>query len=62
MKIPNNSIACFRARMKKRGYREIHIRYDKEGGYYKITGIEPLNNTFIHAQWDGEAMLHGFRF
>lgn len=62
MKINNNELCKWRARAKKRGYREIHIKYNKEGGCYEITAIEPLAGQQVFAQYSAEAICHSFRF
>lgn len=62
MRTNNNELCKFRARMNKRGYRAIHIKYNKDGGCYNITAIEPLGSTWVTAQYSAEAIMHSFRF
>lgn len=62
MRTNNTTLCAFRARMKKRGYEEIHIKYNKTAGAYDIIAIEPLGKNIIFATWTAEAIYHGFRF
>lgn len=62
MKSNNTTLCSFRARMKKRGYTDIHIKYNKDSGAYDIVAVEPLGRTTIFAQWTAEAIYQGFRF
>lgn len=57
-----NAVMAFRARMKKRGYTEIHIKHRKKEGTWEITAIEPLAKTTIYAQYSDEAIIGSFRF
>lgn len=57
-----NAVMAFRARMKKRGYTEIHIKHLKKEGVWNIEAIEPLAKTLVFAQYSDQAIIHGFRF
>ena len=57
-----NAVMAFRARLKKRGYKEIHIKHRKKEGTWEICAKEPLGNNTIFAQYSDEAIINSFRF
>lgn len=56
----NNIIMAFRKRLKKRGYRDISIRF-KGSGLYVISAIEPLSEERVRVERGVVFMSHAFR-
>lgn len=56
----NNIIMAFRKRLKKRGYRDISIRF-KDSGLYVISAIEPLSEERVRVERGVVFMSHAFR-
>lgn len=58
----SNVVMAFRKRLKKRGYTDISIKYNKEKAIYNIKAIEPLGHLCICADYSIIAMHHSFKF
>lgn len=53
---------AFRKRLKKRGYKDVSIKFNKESGLYVISALEPLANTLINVEYSIDRMFRSFRF
>lgn len=62
MYMQNPVIMAFRKRLKKRGYKDVSIKFNKESGLYVISALEPLANTLINVEYSIDRMFRSFRF
>lgn len=58
----DNVVMAFRKRLKKRGYTDISIKYNKKKDIYNIKAIEPLGHLCICVDYSITAMYDSFRF
>lgn len=58
----NPVIMAFRKRLKKRGYKDVSIKFNKESGLYVISALESLANTLINVEYSIDRMFGSFRF
>ena len=58
----NPVIMAFRKRLKKRGYKDVSIKFNKESGLYVISALEPLANILINVEYSIDRMFGSFRF
>lgn len=58
----NPVIMAFRKRLKKRGYKDVSIKFNKESGLYVISALELLANTLINVEYSIDRMFGSFRF
>ena len=58
-------LLAFRARLAKRGYKNIHIyvlHYSNQADQYLVKAIEPLGGVGIEAVLSLSEIVNGFRF
>jgi hypothetical protein len=55
-------VMAFRKRMKKRGYKNITIKYRKDKKMYVVSGDEPLSGCRVIRECGYDFICNGFRF